>query len=111
MSPARLECFEQFVAKVGNLLDHPAQLGLTDAVGPARSLGVSRNDGGPVGQQRDVSGEFARAMDDDRLRLGARFVHDCDLTRLDDVKGQTALPGLEDGLAIFERSIPSPSRP
>ena len=102
--PARLERFEQFVAEVGNLLDHPSQLGLANAVGPAGSPGIGRDGGRAVGQQRDVSGEFARAMDDDRLRLGVRFVHDRDPARLDDVKGQPALPGLEDGLAIFERA-------
>ena len=101
---ARLECIKQFVAEVGNLLDHPAQLGLADAVSPARSLGVRRDNCRPVSQQRDISGELVRAMDDDRLGLGARFVDDCNLTGLDDVKRQTAVPGQEDGLAIFERA-------
>ena len=34
----------------------------------------------------------------------ARFVHDRDLARLDDVEGQPALPGLEDRLAVLERA-------
>ena len=66
---ARLERLEQLVAEVGDLLDHPAQLGLADAVGPARSPGVGRDDGGAVGQQRDVARELARTVNDDRLRL------------------------------------------
>ena len=43
-------------------------------------------------------------MDDDRLRLVGRFVHDRDLARLDDVKRQSALAGLKDGLAVLERA-------
>ena len=66
--PPRLERLEQLVAEVGDLLDHPAQLALADAVGPALSLGVGRDDGRAVGQQRDVARELARAVDDDRLR-------------------------------------------
>ena len=102
--PARLERLEQLVAEVGDLLDDPAQLGLADAVGPGLAPGVGRDDGGAVGQQRDVAGELARAVDDDRLRLVGRFVHDRDLARLDDVEGQAALPGLEDDLAVLERA-------
>ena len=102
--PARLERLEQFVAEVGNLLDHPTQLGLADAVGPARAPGVGRDDGRAVGQQRDVPSELPRPVDDDRLRLGARFIHDRDPARLDNVERQAALPGLEDRLAIFERA-------
>ncbi len=34
--PPRLERLQQLVAEVGDLLDHPAQLGLADAVGPDR---------------------------------------------------------------------------
>ena len=39
-----------------------------------------------------------------RFRLVARFVDDRDLARLDDVKRQPALAGLEDALAVFERA-------
>ena len=45
-----------------------------------------------------------RAVDDDRLRLVSRFVHDGDLARLDDVERHAALPGLENELAVLERA-------
>src|SRR5271165_5417128 len=100
--PARLKRLEQLVAEVGNLLEDPAQLARGDAVRPCIALGVGRDGGRAIGQQRDVAGELARAVDDDRLRLGRRFVHDGDLARLDDVERHAALPGLENELAVLE---------
>ena len=102
--PARLERLEQLVAEVGDLLDDAAQLALADAVGPGFAPGVGRDGGGAVGQERDVACELVRAVHDDRPRVIGRFVHDGDLARLDDVKRQTALPGLEDELTVLERA-------
>ena len=102
--PARLERLEQLVAEIGDLVNHPAQVAGPDTVGPASPLGVGRDDGRAIGQQRDVARELAWTVDNDRPRLVARFVHDRDRARLDDVEGEAALPGPEQGLAVSERT-------
>ena len=68
-APPRLERLEQLVAEVGDLLNDPPQLTLTDAVSLRFAFGIGRNDCGAVSQQRDVACELVRAVDDDRLRL------------------------------------------
>ena len=94
--PARLERLEQLVAQVGDLLDHPAQLGLADAVGPGLAPGVGRDERqGDRSSSETSPVNSPRAVDDDRLGDIRRFIHDRDLAGLDDVEWHAALSGLE----------------